>query len=96
MPFGMRNAAQTFQRFIDMVTRDLPFVYAYIDDILVASETEEDHLMHLRLLFNRLSEYGIIINSSKRQFRVPTLDFLGHRIDADGIRPMKDKVNAIT
>jgi len=62
MSFGLRNAAQTFQRFIDEVTRGLDFCYAYIDDILVASKSEEEHLQHLRILFNRLQEYGIIIN----------------------------------
>ena len=39
MPFGLRNAAQTFQRFIDRVIRGLPNVYAYLDDLLIASET---------------------------------------------------------
>jgi len=53
MSFGLRNAAQTFQRFIDEVLRDLDFCYAYIDDILVASRSEEEHLQHLRILFNR-------------------------------------------
>ena len=38
MPFGLRNAAQTYQRFIDKVLRGLPIVYAYIDDMLVASD----------------------------------------------------------
>lgn len=52
MHFGLRNAAQTFQRFIDAVTRGLPFVFAYVDDlILVASSTPEEHTNHLRLLF---------------------------------------------
>ena len=47
MPFGLRNAAQTFQRFMDQVLRGLPFAYAYIDDVLVASTTREEHLQHL-------------------------------------------------
>ena len=68
MPFGLRNAAQTFQRFIDEVLRGLPFVYAYIDDILVASETMEKHEQHLQILFTRLSRYGVIINPAKCQF----------------------------
>lgn len=51
MPFGLSNAAQTFQRFIDAVTRGLPFVFAYVDDLLVASSTPEEHTNHLRLLF---------------------------------------------
>ncbi|BHF80936.1 Splicing factor 3B subunit 2 [Sparganum proliferum] len=53
MPFGLRNAAQTFQRFIDHVLRGLPFVYAHIDDLLVASRNEEEHKEHLVLVFDR-------------------------------------------
>jgi len=48
MSFGLRNAAQTFQRFIDEVIRDLDFCCAYVDDILVASSSIEEHLEHLR------------------------------------------------
>lgn len=58
MPFGLRNAAQTFQRFINEVLNVLQFCYAYIDDILVASTSEEQHEIHLRQLFTRLNEYG--------------------------------------
>jgi len=57
MSFGLRNAAQTFQRFMDEVLRDFEFCYAYIDDILVASSSEEEHRDHLRALFERLREY---------------------------------------
>ena len=95
MPFGLRNAAQTFQRFMDEVLCGLNFVYAYIDDLLIASSTESDHLQHLEILFSRLSEYGVIINPVKCVFGVPSLDFLGHRISADGISPLPAKVKAI-
>ncbi|BHF71289.1 hypothetical protein SprV_0401434400 [Sparganum proliferum] len=53
MPFGLRNAAQSFQCFIDEILRGLPFAYAYIDDILVASSSAEEHASHLRLIFDR-------------------------------------------
>jgi len=62
MTFGLRNAGQTFQRFIDEVTNGLDFCYAYIDDILVFSKSEEDHKQHLRVLFGKLSDYGVIVN----------------------------------
>lgn len=51
MPFGLRNAAQTFQRFINEVLHGLDFCYAYIDDILVASKSEQEHEKHLRNYF---------------------------------------------
>ena len=54
MPFGLRNAAQTFQRFIDQVLRGLTCSYAYLDDILVASKDRNEHLCHLCQVFTRL------------------------------------------
>ena len=77
MPFGLRNAAQTFQRFIDQVLRGLPHSYAYIDDILIASTTKEDHKVHLQQVFTRLSKYGILINPSKCVLSAESLEFLG-------------------
>nr|VZI34709.1 unnamed protein product [Spirometra erinaceieuropaei] len=65
MPFGLRNANQTFQRFIDQVLRGLDFVYAYIDDLLVASSDAAEHEIHLRQLFERLDSYVVIINAAK-------------------------------
>ena len=96
MPFGLRNAAQTFQRFIiDQVLHGLPFCYAYIDDLLVASTSPEQHQDHLRQVLERLCNHGIVLNPAKCNLGVTALDFLGHRVDAQGIRPLEDKVAAI-
>lgn len=95
MPFGLRNAAQSFQRFIDQVLRGLPFVYAYIDDLLVASTTPEEHYSHLQQLFQRLHEHGIVINPEKCVFGVPSIEFLGHHVDCNGVRPLESKVKDI-
>ena len=95
MPFGLRNAAQTFQRFMDKVLRGLPFRYTYIDDLLIASSSPEEHQSRLRQVLSRLSEHGIIINPAKSVLGVPHLNFLGHRVDANGISPLEEKVQAI-
>ena len=95
MPFGLRNAAQTFQRFIDQVLRDLHFCYAYIDDILIASSNPEEHQQHLIAVFERFKDFGVIINPSKCEFGVNQLTFLGHHITAHGIQPLPDKVQVI-
>ena len=95
MPFGLCNAAQTFQRFIDQVLRGLPFCYAYIDDLLIASSSPEEHQSHLRQVLKRLSERGIVINPAKIVLGVSHLDFLGHRVDAQGISPLDEKVRDI-
>ena len=95
MPFGLRNAAQTFQRFMDQVLRGIPSAYAYIDDVLIASPTPEQHLDDLRTVFTRLASHGIVINPNKCLFGVPELDFLGHHIDCHGITPLPEKVQAV-
>ena len=95
MPFGLRNAAQTFQHFIDQVLRGLHFCYAYIDDILIASTSREEHQAHLKQVLQRLSDHGIVINPAKCVLGVPELDFLGHRVSAQGIQPLEEKVSVI-
>nr|VZI27045.1 unnamed protein product [Spirometra erinaceieuropaei] len=82
-------------RFIDRVLRDLPFVYAYINDLLLASRNAEEHKEHLALVFHRLDQFGVVLNPSKCVLGVPSLDFLGHRVDAQGLRPLSSEVEAI-
>ena len=72
MPFGLRNAAQTFQRFIDKVLRGLHYTYAYVDDVLIASAMPEEHLQHLQLVLERFQDYGVIINRFKQFASFPS------------------------
>ena len=95
MPFGLRNAAQTFQRFIDEVLHGFDFCFRYIDDLLIASRTPEEHLQHLRAVLERLDQHGIVINVAKSVFGAASLEFLGHLVDSSGIRPLEKKVQAI-
>ena len=95
MPFGLRNAAQTFQRFIDDVCRDLDFVFIYLDDILIASSSLDEHLQHLRSLFQRLSDHGLVINPAKCEFGKSEVNFLSHTISAAGIGPHITRVEAV-
>ena len=95
MPFGLRNAPQTFQRFIDSIVQELNFVFVYLDDILVASKTYDEHIQHLKLLFSCLKEHGLTINVDKSQFAKSELKFLGHNISVNGITPLPEKVEAM-
>lgn len=95
MPFGLENAAQTFQRYIDTVLRGLDFCHCYIDDILIASKSPEEHEQHLRLIFERFRHYGLSINLPKCQFGATQLTYLGYEITGNGIRPTQHKVEAI-
>jgi hypothetical protein len=82
MSFGLRNAAQTFQRFMDDIIRDLDFCFAYMDDILVFSRSPEQHERHLRTIFQQLQA-----NPAKCVFRVPEVTFLGYTVSGKGSRP---------
>ena len=95
MNFGLRNAAQTFQRFMDKVVLGLDFVVVYIDDILVASSSHQQHKCHLRQLLTRLQEYGLKIHPAKCVFGISSMDFLEHRVTAAGLTTLPKKVSAI-
>jgi hypothetical protein len=95
MTFGLRNAAQTFQRCIDNVLRGLDFSYAYINDILIASSSQEEHLNHLRTLFQCQEKYGVVINPNKCVFVKPEVKFLGYLVSGAGTCPLPGKVEAI-
>ena len=95
MSFGLKNAAQSFQMFIDEVLRGLHFAYAYIDDVLIASSNPDEHVEHLQTVLERFKKYGVIINPNKCELGVSKLYFLGHAVDSAGIRPLPDKVKAI-
>ena len=89
MPFLLKNAAQTFQRLMDEATQDLPVVSVYLDDVLVASRTVEDHIHHLRGLCQALKRFGLVVNQAKCVFGVDQLEFLGHKITRHGIAPLQ-------
>ena len=95
MPFGLKNAAQAFQRLMDMICQGLDGVFVYLDDILVASTNHSQHSDHLKALFERLQRSGLVVNLSKCVFGVPEIDFLGHRINQHGAIPLPEKVDAI-
>ena len=95
MPFGLANAAQAFQRLMDTVCRGLSFVFVYLDDILIFSRSHTEHKAHLLQLFQRLQEHGLVISIAKCKFGVSEIDFLGHRVNQQGVFPLPAKVQAV-
>lgn len=95
MTFGLRNAAQSFQRFIHRVLKDLDYVFVYIDDILIAFASVKEHKQHLRVVFARLKDAGLLLNPSKCIFGVEEITFLGHCVNSQGFKPTVEKVEAI-
>lgn len=95
MPFGLCNAAQSFQRFMDQVVRGLENVFVYVDDVLVFSRTAAGHDAALKALLERFRQHGITIHAEKCIFGVPSLTFLGHHVSAAGIQPLPERVRAV-
>ena len=94
-PFGLKNAGQDFQRLMDSILGDIPRVFVYIDDILVASETPEQHMSDLKVVFETLQANGLVVNRAKCLLGKSELEFLGYHVDDKGISPLPDRVQAI-
>ena len=94
-PFGLKNAGQDFQRLMDKILGEIPHVFVYLDDILIASSTQEEHLRDLETVFTILEENGLVVNRKKCVLGETSIEFLGHLCDAHGIKPLPCKVEAI-
>ena len=97
MPFGLTNAGATFQRFMDAVLAGLKWniLLVYIDDIIVFSPTFEQHLIDLRLMFDRIRAAVLKFKAKKCHLFQEELVCLGHVVSADGLRPDPEKTRAI-
>ena len=93
MPMGALNSSSTMQALMALVTRGLPIenIICFLDDILVASATMEEHLEHLGLILGAIERAGLKLNSKKCLFAQASVSCLGHRLSRDGIGP--DPVN---
>ena len=94
LPFGISSAPGIFQRTMENLLQGIPNVVVYIDDILVTGATEQEHLKTLEEVLNRLEKAGLRLKRSKCLFMVPSVDFLGHKIDSQGLHPIAEKVCA--
>ena len=95
MPFEVASAPAMFQKLMDTLLQGVPQVVCYIDDILVTGGTEGEHLSNLEEVLNRLKRHNVQIRKEKCVFLASSVDFLGHRIDKQGLHPLPSKVDAI-
>ncbi|XP_058603950.1 retrovirus-related Pol polyprotein from transposon 297 [Onychostoma macrolepis] len=97
LPFGLCNAPATFQRLMNTVLAGLIYksCTVYLDDIVVASPTFQQHLRDLEEVLARLRSAGLSIKLDKCQFCRKELTFLGYRVTKEGILPNEEKVKAV-
>ncbi len=95
MPQGICNAPATFQRLMEKCLGDLD-VLIYLDDLLIYSDTLEEHEQKLREVLNRLAEYGLKLSPDKCMFAQSSVKCLGHIVSAKGIQPDHDKLSAVS
>ena len=95
LPFGVASAPALFQKLMDTVLQGIPGVTCYIDDILISSPDEAGHIKTLDTVLERLEKHGFRLKLVKCQFLMPSVDYLGHLIDASGIRALPGKIEAI-
>jgi hypothetical protein len=88
MPLGLMNAGATFHRKVDRAVADLEAVFAYVDDMDVASRNTEEHAIHLRQLITRLREHRLVIIVEMCVFGASSIQFLGHHLSAEGVEPL--------
>ena len=98
LPFGVTVSAAPaiFQRTMEGILRGIPQVCVYLDDILVTGRTEEEHLQRLDMVLQRLEKAGMQLKRNKCAFMLKSVEYLGHNISAEGLRPTQEKVRAIT
>uniref|UniRef100_A0A8C1KT19 Gypsy retrotransposon integrase-like protein 1 n=1 Tax=Cyprinus carpio TaxID=7962 RepID=A0A8C1KT19_CYPCA len=95
LPFGLHGAVATFQRLIDQVLRGLPFAAAYLDDIVIYSNTWEEHVQHLAEVLQRLQNAGLTVNPTKCAIAKQETEYLGYVIGQGVVRPQVKKVQAL-
>ena len=95
VPFGLAQAPAHFQKLINEVLADCNFAMGYLDDIIIFSKTEEEHLEHLEIIFNQLRKAGLKFKLQKCSFFKKHIQYLGHLISDEGIQPLLEKLESI-
>lgn len=93
--FGVASSPAIFQRTMDSLLQGIPHVACYLDDLLITGATEAEHLGNLEQVLQRLSDAGLRLKRDKCVFMSPSVTYLGHKITAEGISPVEDKVRAV-
>ena len=95
LPFGIASAPGIFQRVMESMVRGIPGVIVYLDDILISGGSQEENIERLQRVLTRLREVGLTLKQAKCVFLAESVDYLGFKVDAEGVHPLPEKVRAI-
>ena len=95
VPFGLAQAPAYFQLLMNKVLKGLEFAMTYLDDIIIFSQNELQHLEHLEIVVSHLREAGLKMKHSKCDFSKSEIHYLGHLISPEGISPLPNKLDSI-
>jgi hypothetical protein len=97
MPFGLKNAPATYQRMMDVLLKAgiYKYCHCYIDDVLIYSDTFEDHLKHVEEVMTKMFNAGLLLKAKKCTFCKKETEFLGHTLSADGITMQTSKLKKV-
>jgi hypothetical protein len=97
MPFGLKNAPATFQRAMNKAFEEFihEFIEVYIDDILIYSRTWEEHLEHIKKVFEKLREINMKVKLKKCKFGEREVEYLGHIVGSNGLKPDPKKIEKV-
>lgn len=93
--FGLSAAPELFQKCMETILADFPWIVVFIDDVLIHAPDEKLLNTRMTLVKNRLEQYGIVLNESKTIESATEIDFLGYRLSAEGITISPEKLEAI-
>ena len=95
LPFGLKNGPQAWMKFLNHVLSGIDGIFAYLDDLLVWSDNQEDHDRILQQIFERLQENGLALALDKCVFAAESVEYLGFQVTSSGMFPLKRKVDAV-
>ena len=88
MPFGMKNAPETFQTMVNTLVRDSDGCKGYIDDVVIYKDNWSDHIGQVKCFFQIMREVKLTINLIKSEFSKATVKYLGHIVGQGQVRPL--------